>query len=305
MGESRAEQAQRALRQQDERRPVCRRDGDRGGSPVEIEPGVDDAHLDKLRLLVVGYFQAQQAAFPSDRVRAALEAYWRRHRRVDRDDDEPPVPDDTLLRELEAALREWTQHKDQPVSAALSSALAVALHLGLLRVYRAWFTHFDAGQVLEPPLTAMHRAWAQGHADELLDQIDETTRTRVLAVIRRSIGLRRSADETVSDVSAFLTGNHAGPRPALIAQTETLNAYHRGALEAHRELKATEKAWRTWRDKYVCGACAANEAQGFIPLDSPFQSGHQQPLAHPNCRCWLVCRGVTRQSVLLAAARLP
>ena len=38
MGESRAEQARRALREQDDRRPVCRRDGDHGGSPGEIEP---------------------------------------------------------------------------------------------------------------------------------------------------------------------------------------------------------------------------------------------------------------------------
>jgi len=266
---------------------------------------LDDALVDRLRSLVAGHFQAQRAAFPADQVRAALDAYWERRVHVDGDDGEPLAPDDTLVRVVDAALCEWTRLKEPPLATGTSTVLAEALHRGLVRAYRAWFTHFDVGQYPEPPLTHRHRAWAESRTEELLDQIDETTRTRVLIVIRRAIGLRRSVDETVRDVLAFLADNHAGRRPALIAETEALDAYHRGVLDGHRELGATAKAWRTRRDGCVCAHCAANEARGFIPLHRTFPSGHQRPLAHPNCRCWLVYRGVSRKSVLIAASRLP
>ena len=47
-----------------------------------------------------------------------------------------------------------------------------------------------------------------------------------------------------------------------------------------------EKSWLTAQDDRVCSdECQINEAQGWIPMQEPFASGHQQPLAHPSCRC--------------------
>ncbi len=38
----------------------------------------------------------------------------------------------------------------------------------------------------------------------------------------------------------------------------------------------------------ACAICRANDAQGAIPIDEPFQSGQQHPPFHGSCRCALV-----------------
>ena len=49
------------------------------------------------------------------------------------------------------------------------------------------------------------------------------------------------------------------------------------------------KSWLTADDDRVDeDICRANEAQGPIPLEDKFQSGHMAPLGHPRCRCALV-----------------
>lgn len=70
-----------------------------------------------------------------------------------------------------------------------------------------------------------------------------------------------------------------------IARTEVHSSYCGGRIEADRQcgLKL-EKGWITM-DGGCCDSCRDNEAQGFIPLDSDFQSGDDTPSAHPNCRC--------------------
>jgi transposase-like protein len=61
-------------------------------------------------------------------------------------------------------------------------------------------------------------------------------------------------------------------------------------LRSHPADLPVEKFWDTANDEYVCEYCTRNEAAGWVPLDLPFPSGHQQPQAHPGCRCDLRIR---------------
>lgn len=64
-------------------------------------------------------------------------------------------------------------------------------------------------------------------------------------------------------------------------------------LEGEGRLKV-QKGWSTGKDEKVCGACRANEAQGWIGLSEPFQSGHMCAPAHIGCRCSLIFKASER-----------
>lgn len=51
-----------------------------------------------------------------------------------------------------------------------------------------------------------------------------------------------------------------------------------------------EKSWSACDDKQDCDICLRNQKAGWIPLDHPFPSGHQYPLAHDGCRCDIMTR---------------
>lgn len=76
-------------------------------------------------------------------------------------------------------------------------------------------------------------------------------------------------------------------RAGIAAQYETGMAYEgiRGVLAARQGM--SHKRWETMRDPKVEQVCLDNEAAGTIPINQAFPSGHDRPLAHPLCRCWL------------------
>lgn len=49
-----------------------------------------------------------------------------------------------------------------------------------------------------------------------------------------------------------------------------------------------EKLWVT--DGEPCEICDENAIAGWIPMDEEFPSGHDEPDAHPNCKCVLETR---------------
>lgn len=113
------------------------------------------------------------------------------------------------------------------------------------------------------------------------ENIVDTSRRMIRSVIRRSI-------ETATPVLSLLTDAYvfSVDRADLIAYYEKRSSTNDGKLEA-ADLLGPEygKRWRTKKDGIVETICEANEAQGAIPLDQPFQSGDMAPLAHPECRC--------------------
>lgn len=67
-----------------------------------------------------------------------------------------------------------------------------------------------------------------------------------------------------------------------IARTEIAGAQDAGSLAYFRAAGVTGKRWSAGDS---CPNCMANAAQGVIPIDQPFQSGHQHAPLHPSCVC--------------------
>lgn len=75
-------------------------------------------------------------------------------------------------------------------------------------------------------------------------------------------------------------------RKKTIAQTEQRFATSEANRLDATKFGATHKTWITVGDERVDeDVCAANEAQGVIPIKDTFQSGHDVTPGHPNCRC--------------------
>ena len=90
-------------------------------------------------------------------------------------------------------------------------------------------------------------------------------------------------------------------RRKAIARTEQGQAQSEGSLLRAQGRGKKFKAWQTVGDSRVDDACMMNEAQGWIPIEQPFQSGKMQPLEHPNCRCAMSTR--TREPNKIAQDR--
>jgi hypothetical protein len=77
-------------------------------------------------------------------------------------------------------------------------------------------------------------------------------------------------------------------RAEMIARTEMSRASMTGAIEAWRKSGVvTSKVWLLSADhpEDKPDVCDDNAEQGPIPLDEPFASGDDAPVAHPNCWC--------------------
>lgn len=70
-----------------------------------------------------------------------------------------------------------------------------------------------------------------------------------------------------------------------IARTEIATAQQAGALEYLRKAGISGKRWS---DFDGCPICKRNAAQGVIPLEKAFQSGHMHAPSHPGCRCTII-----------------
>lgn len=74
----------------------------------------------------------------------------------------------------------------------------------------------------------------------------------------------------------------------LIVMTEIRSALEYASLEGALAIGFKGKRWLTSNAPGVCPTCEANKAQGLIPIEHPFASGHQGAPAHPGCRCCTV-----------------
>lgn len=83
-------------------------------------------------------------------------------------------------------------------------------------------------------------------------------------------------------------------RAMLIAQTEAVRASNTAvrmaAKDAAKKADATAyKLWLTVGDGRVCPICLPLHEQE-VEIDAPFSGGHDQPPAHPRCRCGMSVR---------------
>jgi SPP1 gp7 family putative phage head morphogenesis protein len=111
--------------------------------------------------------------------------------------------------------------------------------------------------------------------------LDKTGYDRVGTALARSIRLG------LGDTNAAKLINDAIGDPAralTIAITETNRAVSLGAMKTYREAGLEEMEWVT---SDPCPECVQNQGQ-IVQIGGTFNSGAQQPPAHPNCRCALL-----------------
>lgn len=101
--------------------------------------------------------------------------------------------------------------------------------------------------------------------------------------VRQSISTSLSLGEDQKAAVERLRKTVADPaRAELIAQTEAVNGYQGGM---YGYAKAAGAVAKEWQNLGATDFCKTNTDAGIIPIDDKFPSGHQQPSAHPRCRC--------------------
>lgn len=112
---------------------------------------------------------------------------------------------------------------------------------------------------------------------------DYVVSDKTRADIRQSIQTSLNMGEDVQHATARLKSTiKSAVRAALIAETETVNAYNSGIVDFGHKSNAIGKQWT---DNGAVDICATNTGDGVIPINENFSSGNGQPTAHPRCRC--------------------
>lgn len=140
-------------------------------------------------------------------------------------------------------------------------------------------------------------AYLEKHAAAMVTAIDETTRDALNTIISNGIKNKLSYDQIAEQIQQQFQQfsvkgrgpSHIRSRAELIAVTEIGNAYAEASHQVGLDLAAAGltvvHSWSNTGDKRVSAGCLANTAQGWIPIDEDFQSGHARPLRFPGCRC--------------------
>jgi hypothetical protein len=132
--------------------------------------------------------------------------------------------------------------------------------------------------------------WASEHAAEMLSsdgtggKLADATRNMVRETITT---LLQDPTSDLDDIASALQDAYAfsSDRAQLIAATELHNAQSQGGYRGALKVGMKFKKWLLSNDEGICPTCSANAAQAWVPVEQPFQSGDDAPLAHPNCRC--------------------
>lgn len=138
--------------------------------------------------------------------------------------------------------------------------------------------------------------YAKKHAAEAVTQINDTTRKEIAKIVSDGVKNGTSYNDIAKAIKAKFEEfavpkpqQHIPNRAVLVAVTELANAYCAGNMQVGNFLQDSGlkmmKAWQTLEDNRVSDGCRHNEAQGWIPLDKEFSSGHDHPPRFPGCRC--------------------
>jgi HK97 family phage portal protein len=127
--------------------------------------------------------------------------------------------------------------------------------------------------------------WLNENALTHAKSINNTVRDEVTLRLMEGVEQGLGAEEIAQSIKGFFD-DQSGWRALRVARTEVMAGYGQGTLEGYRQTGVVKgKKWLSAGDATVCPVCKANEEQGSVPLETPFQSGHMTNNAHPNCRC--------------------
>lgn len=130
--------------------------------------------------------------------------------------------------------------------------------------------------------------YAARHAAELVTQIDDTTRRYMNTLITQAVENGWSYDRLAQAITDRFA-EFSEERALRIAVYELGDAFEYGRWLQAKQLEAAglemEKGWLTAGDDRVRPTHQSNGAQGWIPIDDDFSSGHPRPPTDPGCRC--------------------
>lgn len=149
-------------------------------------------------------------------------------------------------------------------------------------------------------------AYFKEFKSRLKNDLDSTTKERIETIITQGLEDGVSYDVIArmikQEFASFAKPPKGGPkhirtRAQLVAVTELGDSYAAGSIGMVRGAMGSglqfEKAWLTSRDSRVSDGCRENAAIGWIPIDTPFPSGHDHPTRFPGCRCDILLRRKT------------
>ena len=150
--------------------------------------------------------------------------------------------------------------------------------------------------------------WARNHAATMVRGINQTTLSAYQDAIAKWIeGTGDNGDGSMGNLAAAIEGQLSGltipsnwspdkvrwatspERAALIAQTESTNAFSRGVTERWKQVGVTKVKWRTQNDSRVCALCKRlNNVEGDITqgVFDQVTGEYYKPAAHGGCRCF-------------------
>lgn len=225
---------------------------------------------------VVAGLATVQGSFPTPKLREApAEAEWLQ------------IWNDATTATLKAFL--------EPLTAGMESAFAAGIAATVAETGIA--VSFD----LAHPAAA---AYVRDHGAEQVTRIRETTREELRRIMGQAIDEGWTFDQTARAIVAryrHFAGPARGAAPSphvsrahAIAVYELGDAYEFATMATAREMQADgmviEKRWLSAGDARVRPDHAANAAEGWMPLDQVFGSGHERPPTDPGCRCSLLTR---------------
>lgn len=199
----------------------------------------------------------------------------------------PPLPDDEWVPLFDQAAKETTDDFVEPIVEAVETAMpagaaAASKEIGIEMAFN-----------LKNPRAV---TYIEQHGAALVRGINETTRESMRTLLKMAADEGWSYDKTARMIRREFDGFaglkpqlHIRDRATLVAVQEVGEAFEAGSEIVVRDLAdaglSMEKRWLTVSDARVSELCQGNAAEGWIPLEQSFPSGHMRPLGHVACRC--------------------
>lgn len=220
----------------------------------------------RVKRIMAGYFRRQKKAILDDvRLR-----FW--HHEM-KEASGKKRAEELLPESLSPLNFQATTKEDDDYQAAIKSAIKAAQDQIASEV--------ETGTAPVVSDNAMTKYLQERSLERLTGDFAETTKTRLRSAIADAVDAGGTADEIVAAIQDVMA-DFSTTRANLIAQTEVNDAYNFARSEMADEMGFTQKRWVT-ESGAPCLECDANEAEGWIDITEPFQSGDMMPTAHPMC----------------------
>ena len=127
-------------------------------------------------------------------------------------------------------------------------------------------------------------AYADAHGAELVTGINSTTEDALRGTLTEAVKGGWSTQELSASIQESFAFDAA--RANTIARTELATAHVQGNVQGWRETgQVAGKEWVLGDMHDINDECDDNAADGIVPMEAAFSSGHKFPPAHPNCIC--------------------